>query len=140
MKSLPIALVRSPRWVGIPLRLLPHQYTGAVGALPRHPTVLVVAVVLAVVVALLAGAAPARATESVLVNVNADGDTPIAGGVVSASGCARGGDGRADAVGSPLRQSTGQLAEPTNAAGVARIVEGILPKVEELLATAKPQP
>ena len=27
-----------------------------------------------------------------------------------------------------------------NAAGVARIVEGILPKVEELLAKAKPQP
>jgi len=128
MKSLPIALVRSPRWVGIPLRLLPHQYTGAVGALPRHPTVLVVAVVLAVVVVLLAGAAPARATESVLVNVNADGDTPIAGGVVSASGCARGGDGRADAVGSPLRQSTGQLAEPTNAAGVALLQFDRLPR------------
>jgi acyl-CoA thioesterase-1 len=27
-----------------------------------------------------------------------------------------------------------------NAEGVARIVEGILPKVEELLAKAKPQP
>ena len=27
-----------------------------------------------------------------------------------------------------------------NAAGVARIVEGILPKVEELLAKAKPKP
>src|SRR4029079_11990165 len=128
MQSLPIALVRSPRWVGIPLRLLPHQYTGSVGEITPQPTGLVVVVVLAVVVVLLAGAAPARATESVLVNVNADGDTPIGGAVVSASGCARGGDGRADAVGSPLRQSTGQLAEPTNAAGVALLQFDRLPR------------
>lgn len=114
-----IALVRSARWVGISLRLLPHRYVGALRAPPRSPTAFIVAVLLALVGVLLAGAGPAWATESVLVNANADGDTPIAGGVVSVSRCARPAGRRGVAVGAPLRQSTGVLAEPTNAAGVA---------------------
>jgi len=70
--------------------------------------------VLAVAGLLLAGAGSARAAESVLVNANADGDTPLAGGTVRASACARHGL----STGAALRQTNGTVKEPTNEAGV----------------------
>ena len=73
----------------------------------------VVGAVVALAVVLLAGVAPAHAAESVLVNANADGDTPLAGGAVRASACARRGVG----AGAALRQTNGTLEEATTRLG-----------------------
>ena len=78
----------------------------------------------ALAVVLLAGVAPARAAESVLVNANADGDTPLAGGAVRASACARRGGG----AGAALRQTNGTLEEPTNEAGATLLEFKRLPR------------
>ena len=84
----------------------------------------VVAAILALAALLLAGVAPAHASESVLVNANADGDTPLAGGTVRASACARRGVG----AGAALRQTNGTLEEPTNEAGVTLLEFKRLPR------------
>ena len=84
----------------------------------------VVAAILALAALLLAGVGPAHASESVLVNANADGDTPLAGGTVRASACARHGVG----AGAALRQTNGTLEEPTNAAGVTLLQFKRLPR------------
>ena len=78
----------------------------------------------ALAVVLLAGVAPAHAAESVLVNANADGDTPLAGGTVRASACARRGVG----AGAALRQTNGTLEEPTNEAGATLLEFKRLPR------------
>jgi hypothetical protein len=84
----------------------------------------VVAAILALAALLLAGVGPAHASESVLVNANADGDTPLAGGTVRASACARHGVG----AGAALRQTNRTLEEPTNAAGVTLLQFKRLPR------------
>ena len=84
----------------------------------------VVAAILALAALLLAGVGPAHASESVLVNANADGDTPLAGGTVRASACARHGVG----AGAALRQTNGTLEEPTNEAGVTLLEFKRLPR------------
>ena len=83
-----------------------------------------VGAVVALAVVLLAGVAPAHAAESVLVNANADGDTPLAGGTVRASACARRGVG----AGAALRQTNGTLEEPTNEAGATLLEFKRLPR------------
>ena len=92
--------------------------------LPKPVCAPVVAAILALAALLLAGVGPAHASESVLVNANADGDTPLAGGTVRASACARHGVG----AGAALRQTNGTLEEPTNAAGVTLLQFKRLPR------------
>jgi hypothetical protein len=90
----------------------------------RSSVATVVGAVVALAAVLLAGVAPAHAAESVLVNANADGDTPLAGGTVRASACARPGAG----AGAALRQTNGTLEEPTNAAGATLLEFKRLPR------------
>jgi hypothetical protein len=90
----------------------------------RSSVATVVGAVVALAAVLLAGVAPAHAAESVLVNANADGDTPLAGGTVRASACARPGVG----AGAALRQTNGTLEEPTNAAGATLLEFKRLPR------------
>ena len=74
---------------------------------------LVVAAVFTVAAASL-GVAPARAarsSESVLVDANADGDTPISGGLVHVYRCAHPTSRRGVVAGASLRQSSGARAE-----------------------------
>jgi hypothetical protein len=81
-----------------------------------------VAAVLAVAGVVGAGVASARAassSESLLINANADGDTPISGGAVRVYPCVRREGQRGVAPGEPLRQSGGARVERTNSAGVA---------------------
>ena len=84
---------------------------------------------LAVAAAALACAAPVAAgagTERVLVNANADGDTPVAGGTVRAYRCDR--DPRMLPTGRPLRQRNGARAERTPATGVTLLAFARLPR------------
>jgi hypothetical protein len=89
--------------------------------LHRVACALVAAAVFAVAGASL-GVAPAhaaRSSESVLVDANADGDTPISRGLVRVYRCERPTSRRRAVVGAALRQSSGVRAERTNAAGAA---------------------
>ena len=65
----------------------------------------------AVAAAWASPALAAPSSESVLVDAQADGDTPITGGLIHVSPCAR--------PGASLRQSNGARAERTNSRGVA---------------------
>ena len=84
---------------------------------------LVVTAVFAVAGASL-GVAPAfaaRSSESVLVHANADGDTPISGGLIHVHRCARPTSRRGVGAGASLRQANRARAERTNSAGVAHL-------------------
>jgi hypothetical protein len=75
----------------------------------------------------VAPALAARSSESVLVDANADGDTPIAGGLIHVDRCARPTSRRGVVAGASLRQSNGARAERTNSAGVALLKFDRLP-------------
>jgi hypothetical protein len=89
--------------------------------LHRAACALVVAAVFLVAGASLgvALALAARSSESVLVDANADGDTPISGGLIHVYRCARPASRRGVVAGASLRQSNGARSERTNSAGVA---------------------
>ena len=69
----------------------------------------------------VAPAFAARSSESVLVDANADGDTPISGGLIHAYRCARPASRRGVVAGASLRQVNGVRAERTNSAGAAHL-------------------
>ena len=89
----------------------------------------VVAAAMLAMAALAIGAAPAGAAaaqpEYVLVNANADGDTPVSGGLVRVHRC-RPGVGTV-ASGRPLRQRNGSLGERTPPTGVTLLEFAQLP-------------
>jgi hypothetical protein len=76
--------------------------------------------------ALLAPVAAGAGTEYVLVNANADGDTPVAGGMARVHRCDR--DARIAPVGRPLRQRDGSLGERTYRTGVTMLEFRRLPR------------
>ena len=75
----------------------------------------------------VAPARAARSSEDVLVDANADGDTPISGGLVQVYRCARPTSRRGVVAGASLRRASGVRAKRTNSAGVALVNFGRLP-------------
>jgi hypothetical protein len=89
---------------------------------PRRTACALVLAAVFAVAGVSPGVAPAlavRSSESVLVNANADGDTPISGGLIHVDRCVRPASRRGVVAGASLRQSNGARSERTNSNGVA---------------------